>query len=73
MRPPVLVLPRKVGYLPHASLLGVINSQGWRGVLRLYKGVGAAAAGAGPAHAVYFSVYEAVKARGARQHAMSDD
>jgi len=44
-----------------ASLASIVRREGLRGVTRLYRGVGAAAAGAGPAHAVYFSVYEAVK------------
>lgn len=40
---------------------GILATEGLRGITKLYRGVGAAAVGAGPAHAVYFSVYEAVK------------
>jgi solute carrier family 25 iron transporter 28/37 len=41
-------------------LSAIIRSEG---VLGLYRGVGAMALGAGPAHAVYFSVYEFFKER----------
>ena len=66
-----LTLPVEVGNLPQPSVTRILREQGPKGVLRLYRGVGAAAMGAGPAHAMYFSVYEAAK--GALGVAESDD
>ena len=40
------------------ALRGILRREGARG---LYSGVGAVAAGAGPAHALYFASYEAAK------------
>lgn len=40
------------------ALRGILRREGARG---LYSGVGAVAAGAGPAHAMYFASYEAAK------------
>lgn len=40
------------------ALQVVLKREGWRG---LYRGVGAVVTGTGPAHAVYFSAYEAAK------------
>ncbi|CAL9184935.1 unnamed protein product [Musa hybrid cultivar] len=48
-RPPLLAVPRRHPQDPDAGLLG------------LYRGLGAMSLGAGPAHAVYFSVYEISK------------
>ncbi|MCO5551614.1 hypothetical protein L7F22_035677 [Adiantum nelumboides] len=40
------------------TLISILKTEG---VLGLYRGIGAMALGAGPAHAVYFSVYEVAK------------
>ncbi|MCE3049615.1 hypothetical protein HAX54_045389 [Datura stramonium] len=42
------------------ALEGILKSEGLAG---LYRGIGAMGLGAGPAHAVYFSVYESCKKR----------
>ncbi|KAJ9517520.1 hypothetical protein QJQ45_025000 [Haematococcus lacustris] len=48
--------------LHNMSVWGAIHTAVRReGLAALYKGVGAVAGGAGPAHAVHFAVYEAVK------------
>lgn len=49
--------PIKSVGVPHA-LRSILKADG---VLGLYRGIGAMGLGAGPAHAVYFSVYEACK------------
>ncbi|KAK9168041.1 hypothetical protein Syun_000181 [Stephania yunnanensis] len=56
-----------IGSSPSSQLVGV--SQAFRSVVKLegliglYRGIGAMVLGAGPAHAVYFSVYELCKER----------
>lgn len=54
-------MPLNVVEAESMTVGGILATEGLRGITKLYRGVGAAAVGAGPAHAVYFSVYEAVK------------